>query len=151
MSIYSLKRKQLIQASVSDVWQFFSQPRNLNQITPDEMNFRIVSVSLEGDAYPGQMIEYRVRVFPGFRLKWLTEITHVRSEVSFVDEQRIGPYAIWHHQHHFEPTEEGVNMTDIVTYKLPFGILGRIFHPLISSKLNRIFDYRTMAIQQIFT
>ena len=101
--------------------------------------------------YAGLMIEYEVKPLMGIPMKWITEITHVDELKFFVDEQRKGPYKIWHHEHHFKQVENGIEMTDIVSYEVPFGILGKLAHPLIvKSKLNQIFDYRFKKVVEIF-
>jgi ligand-binding SRPBCC domain-containing protein len=100
--------------------------------------------------YPGLLIQYIVRPLLNIPTTWLTEITHVQEPVFFVDEQRVGPYTMWHHQHHFTETAEGVLMHDIVTYILPMGFLGDLMNPLVKSKLNAIFDYRTTQVEKRF-
>lgn len=151
MSIYTLERKQLLKAPIEKIWDFFSSPKNLKTLTPPEMNFHIVKMSRDVPAYAGQMIEYRVSPVKGVRVKWLTEITHVEEGKFFVDEQRVGPYAIWHHEHHFEPKDDGVYMTDIITYKIPFGWFGTLLHPFIKGRLKTIFDFRTEQTNKLFS
>lgn len=150
MSIYTLEKKQFIKSDLDSVWAFFSTPKNLKTLTPSEMNFEIIRISKDMGAYAGQMIEYRVTVLPGVRIKWLTEITHVQTRSFFVDEQRVGPYAIWHHEHHFVEKDGGVEMTDIITYRIPFGILGDLLSPMIGKRLKRIFDFRYDQTEKIF-
>jgi ligand-binding SRPBCC domain-containing protein len=148
--IHTLERTQLIPAPIGRVWDYFSTPENLNALTPPEMHFEIL-----GDPpamYQGQLIAYRIRVAPGIRVHWLTEIRHVRENAFFVDEQRAGPYQLWYHEHHFTPAEGGVRMTDRVTYALPFGPLGDFMHALwVRRTLRRIFDYRNEAVARLFT
>lgn len=147
---YYLRREQLIPAPIERVWPFFCDPRNLDRLTPDELRFKIVTPE-PPRMYPGQIIEYRVRFMPGLWSTWVTEIRHVREERYFVDEQRIGPYRLWYHEHHFEPVEGGVLMRDQVTYALPAGPLGQAVHALwVKAKLARIFDYRRELVRQIF-
>jgi len=98
--IHYLYREQVVSASLEEVWDFFSTPRNLNALTPDELSFRIIGEPA-GSMYEGQVIEYRVSFMKGIWSKWLTEITHVSEKRFFVDEQRVGPYKLWHHEHHF--------------------------------------------------
>jgi ligand-binding SRPBCC domain-containing protein len=101
--------------------------------------------------YAGLMIEYEVKPLLGIPMKWITEITHVDEMKFFVDEQRKGPYRIWHHEHHFKQVENGIEMTDIVSYEIPFGVLGKIAQPLIvKNKLNQIFDYRFQKVEELF-
>lgn len=151
MSFYQFKKQQLIRSSVDQIWEFISTPNNLKEITPKAMNFEILNKDLPQKMYPGMIISYKVSPMKWFRTTWVTEITHIQEKKYFIDEQRVGPYSIWHHQHILEPTDKGVKMTDIVSYKLPFGLLGRIAHGLfIRSKIRSIFDYRYDAIEAKF-
>lgn len=151
MGFYQLEKEQKVNASIDEVWDFISSPRNLKEITPDYMGFDIISKNLSEKMYPGMIISYKVSPVLGIKTLWVTEITHVKEKEFFVDEQRVGPYAIWHHQHHISPIENGVLMSDIVSYKPPFGILGTIANGiLIKSKLQEIFDYRQKAVIQKF-
>lgn len=151
MRARSLKRVQILPISLEKAWDFFSDPANLANITPPSMGFHILSDHRPARMYAGQLIEYRVSPLLGIPLYWMTEITHVVEGKYFIDEQRFGPYALWHHQHHFREVEGGVEMTDIVHYKIPLGILGaladRIF---VRQKLKQIFDYRFKAVSQLF-
>lgn len=149
--MYQLKSEQKIPASLTEVWDFISSPRNLNRIAPDYMDFQIVQKDLPEKMYPGLMIAYKVSPLLGIRLDWITEITYVEDLKYFVDEQRLGPFAIWHHEHKIEAIEGGVLMSDIVTYLPPLGILGKIANSLfVSKQVNEIFDYRTKALIEIF-
>lgn len=148
--IHSIRRVQILPISASEAWDFFSKPDNLEKITPGELSFQILSKS-EGDIHPGQMISYYVRPLLGIKLFWLTEITHVIPGKMFVDEQRRGPYALWHHAHHFREVPGGVEMIDLVHYELPLGWLGNIMHGLfIRKKLNTIFDFRKVSLEKYF-
>jgi ligand-binding SRPBCC domain-containing protein len=150
MSVHTLVRKQLIQADIDSIWQFFSSPDNLAAITPTYMNFRITSEKEYG-IYPGQIITYKVSPLLSIPLSWMTEITHVVDKRMFVDEQRVGPYSLWHHKHLFEQTPEGILMTDIVHYQLPLYFIGDIIHYLfIKQQLHNIFDYRHEKVKEIF-
>ena len=151
MAYYQFKAKQLIKASPEKVWDFISSPVNLKTITPDYMGFDITSEDLPGRMYPGMVISYKVSPLLGIKMNWLTEITHVKEGEFFVDEQRVGPYALWHHQHRIEAVPEGTMMYDIVTYAPPMGFLGAIANKLvIRKKLKEIFDYRELAVEQYF-
>jgi ligand-binding SRPBCC domain-containing protein len=132
-------------------WDFFSDPRNLAKITPPELDFKILT-ELPDRIHPGMMIEYRVRPLLGIPVRWLTEITHVEPGKYFVDEQRIGPYRIWHHEHHFRQLDDGqIEMTDRVTYVLPFSPLSDLIHPfLVRPQLAKIFAYREKAVNELF-
>ncbi len=125
MKIYELKRKQILNKPLAEVWDFFSTPRNLNAITPPGLDFRILS-ELPREMFAGQIISYSILILPFYRQTWVTEISHVSPRQFFVDEQRFGPYKFWHHRHDFEERDEGVLMTDHVHYALPFGSLGRL-------------------------
>jgi len=151
MAFYQLQQTQKIPASVDAVWDFISSPMNLKEITPDYLGFLVTSNNNENKMYPGMIITYKVSPLLGIKLSWMTEITHVKDKEYFVDEQRVGPYSLWHHQHKITTIEGGVLMTDIVTYQPPFGFLGAIANTLIiKSKLKEIFDYRTVAVEKRF-
>lgn len=148
--IHSLHREQWVPASMEAVWAYFSDPNNLNALTPPDMNFEIVA---GGDVrmYQGQLIEYRVEFIRGIRSPWLTEIAHVNPHQLFVDEQRLGPYRFWYHEHRFEAISGGVKMVDHVSYAPPFGFLGDMLTALwIRGRLEHIFDYRQQKIAQLF-
>lgn len=101
--------------------------------------------------YTGQIIEYFVSPVAGIRMHWVTEITHVSENEYFVDEQKIGPYSLWHHKHFLKEVDGGIEMTDIVHYKAPLGILGDLVNSLfIRNQLKKIFDYRYKKIDEIF-
>ena len=149
--VHVLESSQIIQDTIERTWDFFSDPRNLSRITPPELDFTILT-SLPDRIYPGMMIEYRVRPLFGIPFRWVTEITHVEPGKSFVDEQRIGPYRIWHHEHRFKPLGDGrIEMSDRVTYVLPFGPLGDLVHPiLVQPQLAKIFAFREKAVREVF-
>lgn len=151
MSIHQLKTKQIVPASLKEVWEFMENPRNLKKITPDYMGFDIVSQGLPEKMHTGLLIEYKVSPVLKLPMTWLTEITHLQEQVFFVDEQRVGPYKLWHHQHHFEETAKGVLMRDIVSYQLPFGPIGDFTHQMfVKKQLLSIFDYRYQAVEDYF-
>lgn len=149
-SIRTLIREQSVPADLRAVWEFFSDPCNLNAITPPDLHFEIMS----GGAVrmtPGQLIEYRISLLPGWRSLWLTEIAHVREPHIFVDEQRLGPYRFWYHEHTFQPIPGGVRLGDRVRYALPFGLLGDLAHRLfVRRRLEAIFDFRRDRIAERF-
>ncbi len=148
--MYQLKTKQFVKTDMATCWDFFSDPKNLSKITPQSMGF-IVRTELPDKMYEGLMIEYTVRPMLGIPMNWITEIKTVKNHSFFVDEQRKGPYRIWHHEHHFKEVDGGVEMTDIVSYELPFGFLGRLMHPiLVKNKLKEIFDYRRQKVDELF-
>ena len=142
MDIYILERKQRLPITVKEAWDFFSNPENLAQITPPGIGFKMTSEAPER-IYPGSILTYEISPFAGIRIIWVTEITHVREPEFFVDDQRLGPYKFWHHQHLFNEIEGGVEVVDLVHYALPLGTIGKIVHELMVKKLlNEIFDYR---------
>jgi ligand-binding SRPBCC domain-containing protein len=150
MKIYTLHKKQKLPISVEEAWTFLSSPANLKVITPDYMGFNILS-GADKPMFPGQIIQYIVTPVLGIKTKWVTEITHVKDREYFVDEQRFGPYALWHHKHFIKAIEGGVEMEDIIDYKLPMGILGQLVHPfLVQPKLEEIFNYRTKKLEALF-
>lgn len=137
--------------SLDQAWDFFSKPDNLKEITPANLGFNIISKHHGSTMYPGQIIEYTVKPILGIPLYWMTEITHVIDKQFFVDEQRFGPYSLWHHQHHFKTIDGGVEMTDIVHYKLPLWILGDIAQVImVKSQLSGIFNHRYKAVEDRF-
>lgn len=148
--MYRIERTQVLPISLDEAWAFFSSPKNLAKITPKELGF-VVHGNVPEVMYPGLFIEYTVSPLLGIPMRWVTEITHVREGSYFVDEQRVGPYAIWHHEHFFESVPGGVKMTDVVHYKVPLGILGNLVHPwLVRPKLEQIFSYRWAANERMF-
>lgn len=148
--MYQLKRKQLVKSDINTCWDFFSSPQNLKRITPPYMGFNI-KFEMPEKMYEGLMIEYSVKPVLGIPMTWITEIKTVKDNLFFVDEQRKGPYKMWHHEHHFKEVDGGVEMTDIVSYEIPLGILGRLAHVLfVKKKLAEIFDFRIKMVDEIF-
>jgi len=142
-----LYRVQKINAGIDEVWNYFSTPSNLPVITPDWLNFKIIS-DVPDNMYEGLIIEYRVSPILNIPFKWVTEITHVKKPYFFVDEQRFGPYKFWHHKHFFEKLYDGrVLMIDDVHYIVNFDILDKLF---VAKRLKAIFDYRYKKIEEIF-
>lgn len=133
MKAASLKRVQLLNTDIQTAWDFFSTPVNLAEITPDWLDFQIVS-DVPDAMYEGLIVQYNVHPFLHLPVGWTTEITHMRQPYFFVDEQRAGPYKLWHHQHHFKETESGVEMTDLVHYILPFEPFSSILLGELSEK-----------------
>lgn len=151
MAIYQFYKEQILDASIDQVWDFISSPANLKKITPPYMGFDITTKHLPKKMYQGMMISYKVSPLPGFKSNWLTEITHVDPGKYFVDEQRSGPYRIWHHEHRLNPHKNGVLMTDLITYQPPFGILGVVANKLlIKNQLEEIFTYRRNKLIDLF-
>ncbi len=151
MKIYSFKRLQVLPMSLREAWDFFSSPQNLGLITPNHMGFDILYQSGTEKMYAGKIIRYRIEIFPHISIQWITEITHVKEPDFFVDEQRYGPYAMWHHQHHFRELASGVEMIDEINYAVPFGLIGRFAHHIfVERQVSAIFDYRAKALTEYF-
>lgn len=151
MSHFQLRREQFVKTNLETIWGFVSSPENLKEITPDYMLFDITSKELPEKMYPGMIITYKVSPLFNIKMNWVTEITQVKDHHFFIDEQRMGPYKMWHHQHFFEEKDNGVLMTDIVTYIPPFGLLGDIANKFfIKKQLNDIFNYRFKIMDKKF-
>ncbi len=148
--VYRLSSKQKLPISVDKAWEFLSSPKNLKTITPAYMSFDILS-GADKPMFAGQIIQYIVTPVLGIKTNWVTEITHVVDKHYFVDEQRFGPYSLWHHKHFIKEIDGGVEMEDIIDYKVPFGFLGRLVHPfLVKPKLTEIFNHRTKKLIELF-
>ncbi|MEL6355371.1 MAG: SRPBCC family protein [Bacteroidota bacterium] len=142
----------VIPRSLAETWNFFSRPENLEKLTPKEVSFEFLTPLAGVEMYPGLAIQYRVSPFPGFKTDWITEITHIKHHEYFVDDQRVGPFALWHHQHHFRAlNEQETEVKDIVHYQAPLGILGTIADWLfVYRQVQKIFTYREEAIREYF-
>ncbi len=150
MKLYQIHAKQALPISKEQAWNFLSTPQNLGLITPDHMSFDIQTEEV-GPMYAGQIIQYKISPFAGYSTKWVTEITHVKDEEYFVDEQRFGPYSLWHHKHFIKKVNGYIVMEDIVDYKLPLGILGRFAHLLfVKRQLKGIFKFREQKLIELF-
>jgi ligand-binding SRPBCC domain-containing protein len=152
MKTYVLKTEQAIPISLDRAWDFFSSPLNLAKITPNDMKFVVTSdYTAETKMYAGMIITYKISPLLGIKMDWMTEITHVADKQYFVDEQRFGPYALWHHQHHFKEIKGGVLMNDILHYAIPYGPIGRLSNSIfVGNKVKQIFAYREKAIEKLF-
>jgi len=151
MKVYSLERKVVLPITMEQAWEFFSNPKNLKEITPDYMYFKVTNEDELEKMYPGQIITYIVKPVLGIPMSWCTEIKNVEKHKMFVDEQRFGPYALWHHKHKFREVDGGVENLDLVHYAIPFGIFGRIAHWLfVKKKLTEIFDFRNKKLAELF-
>ena len=150
MKVNQLKTIQNLPISIEEAWDFFSNPNNLKVITPEWLNIKITS-RLPEKMYPGMIISYKVHPMLGIPTTWVTEITQVNEPYYFVDEQKFGPYKMWHHQHHFKETENGVEMIDIVDYALPFDPFSRPINSLlVEKKVKEIFRFREKKLIEIF-
>ena len=149
--MYQLRKTQNIPISVSEAWDFFSKPDNLAKITPEYMNFKILSKSDAGEMYPGMFITYTVSPLFHLSLNWATEITQIKQHKYFIDHQVKGPYKIWHHEHHFKAIDGGTEMRDVLFYDMPYGFLGRLVHKLfIQKRVEEIFEFRERKIKELF-
>ena len=150
MKIYTLHKKQKLPISIDEAWAFLCNPGNLSKLTPKEMNMKIIS-GADRPMYAGQVLQYSVTPLPGFKTKWISEITQYKEKEYFIDLQLYGPYAFWHHKHFVHEIDHGVEMEDIIDYKVPFGILGQWLHPfLVKPKLESIFNYRKEQLEKLF-
>ena len=150
MRIYQFHAKQNLPISLDEAWKLLSDPKNLKKITPEYMGFKILS-GADRPIFAGQIIQYIVTPVLNIPTKWVTEITHVADKHYFVDEQRFGPYAMWHHAHFIKEIEGGVEMEDIINYKIPLGIIGQMVHPfLVKPKLEEIFEYRRKKLITLY-
>lgn len=151
MSVFTKSWSIWLPIKLDQAWNFFSRPENLKLITPPDMQFKLQSDLLNTEMYEGMVIHYSVRPFFGIEVAWTTEITHIKPLHYLVDEQRSGPFKIWHHEHHFKLKENGVQMDDLLHYTLPFGFLGRwVKEAFISEKIDSIFAYRTQELKTRF-
>jgi ligand-binding SRPBCC domain-containing protein len=147
--LYKLTREIVVAEKPDKVWTFLATPANLNELTPEGLSFRILT-QLPEKMYNGLIIEYKIKIPLAGTWHWITEIKHIREGKSFVDEQRRGPYKFWYHYHEIEETSEGTKITDVVTYDIPFLILGKILHAIyIKKKLNEIFNFRSKKFSEL--
>ncbi|NNL83460.1 MAG: SRPBCC family protein [Winogradskyella sp.] len=150
MKIYTLHKTQKLPITKAEAWTFLSDPKNLSRLTPPKMKFTILS-GADRPMFPGQVIQYSVSPLPGITSKWVSEITHLDYGNYFVDLQLYGPYAFWHHKHFIHEIEGGVEMEDIIDYKVPLGWLGQLIHPLVvKPKLEEIFAFRKTQLEELF-
>lgn len=150
MSVHKLQFKQIIAQPIEVVWQFFSNPNNLETITPPEMGFKH-TVYEDDCVYAGMIILHKVKPVLNLPINWMTEITQVNAPNLFIDEQRKGIYSFWHHQHHFKSVEQGTEMIDIVHYEVPYGFLGDVVNTLyVRNKIQAVFDFRFKKVEEIF-
>jgi ligand-binding SRPBCC domain-containing protein len=151
MVIHTINRTLTVHAPLAECWSFFSNPRNLARITPPNLGLHVPG-DVPDEMHAGLMIEYRVRPLFGFQIVWLTEITHVDQPRYFVDEQRVGPYRIWHHEHRFYPVDsDRTEVLDTIHYVLPLSPISEIIHGVtVEPKLRQIFEYRERVIRELF-
>ncbi len=146
-----LVTNQFLPIGIDEAWEFFSKPGNLKEITPSYMGFDITSDYNTNEMHAGMIITYKVRPLFNIPLNWMTEIMHVEKPWFFVDNQKKGPFSIWHHQHHFQEVNGGINMKDIVHYAAPMGILGLpVEKTIIKKRVQHIFDHRYKVLEDHF-
>lgn len=150
MKLHQFKAKQILPISLDKAWSFFSDPGNLSKLTPEYLNFKITT-ELPNEMYEGMIISYKVHPILGIPVNWVTEITSVKEKNFFIDEQRFGPYKFWHHQHHFNEVDGGLEMIDVISYALPFDPFSRLINKLlVEKKIKGIFDFRQKVLKKIF-
>lgn len=152
MKTYRVEFTQKVSVDLDTAWDFFSSPLNLAEITPEDMTFDVTSpIAEDAKMFPGMIITYQVSPLLGIKLNWVTEITHVKDKVYFIDEQRFGPFAFWHHNHHFESIDGGVLMHDTLHYSVGWGPVGILANELVvRHKINEIFNYRYKKVEALF-
>ena len=151
MKLTQLYFEQKIHTDIDTLWKFISSPKNLSKITPDYMKFEILSSIKDQDMYEGMIISYNVQPILGIKMNWVTEITHIKEKEYFVDEQRSGPYNMWHHEHLIKETDDGVIMQDIISYIPPFSFFGLILNKIfIKKQIISIFEYRETVLNRLF-
>jgi ligand-binding SRPBCC domain-containing protein len=150
MKMKHLQFEQFLPISLEEAWDFFSTPKNLNRITPGDVHFKLLN-ELPDKIYPGMIITYDISPFLNIHFNWVTEITTVKHQEYFVDEQRKGPYRTWHHEHHFKETTGGVLMTDKLYYDIGKSVFGWLAGKLfVDKKVKAIFEYRRKQLEELF-
>lgn len=146
---YLFEAELLIPAPVEKVFEFFSDAQNLERITPEILNFKIVT-PLPIRMQKGTLIDYKIKI-RGVPAKWKTLIDAWEPPFLFIDSQINGPYKMWQHTHSFKTVEGGTLMKDSVRYSLPFGIFGQLVHPfLVRPDVEKIFRHRNGVISKYF-
>lgn len=150
MKMYRLSNTQKLPISLEEAWEFLSNPTQLENITTDELSFQKLH-DIPDKMYEGMLMQLRLKPFLGIPIDWLTEITHIKEKEYFIDEQRVGPFRFWHHEHRVLPIEGGVEIQDTVHYVMPFSIFGRFVHWLFLRKqVENIFIYREETMEKVF-
>ncbi len=149
--MHTLRYSQKLPLSLEECWKFFSCPKNLKIITPEHLGFEILNDQEIDTIYPGRIIHYKIKPILNIPVEWVTEITHIQKPDYFIDEQRIGPYKLWHHEHHFEAIPNGVLMRDVVYYQLFSRFIGRALNSLwVKKEVEAIFAYRKDKLEKLF-
>lgn len=153
MKVTQWSASQKVNGTIEEVWNFFSNPVNLDQLTPKEVNFSIKSISGDGPMYPGMLVQYKIKPLKWLPIYfyWVAEIKQVHQNLRFIDEQRYGPFAFWYHEHAFEAVEDGVIVKDMLHYRVPLGFIGKLIDWLvIRLAIKRIFRTRTEILHEYF-
>ena len=150
--IHTLWQEQLLNTDVHTLWNFISHPHNLNQITPESLHFEILSQNLPEQIYTGLLLKYRIQIPLIGKQYWVTEIKTVEPDHQFIDEQRLGPYKFWYHQHTLKQAGNQVLMQDHITYILPwFSVFPSLLNQLvIKNQLASIFNFRMQKFAELF-
>ena len=147
--MYFLKRQQIVDKPLDEVFDFFAKPENLAKITPSSLGFKMLSPS-PVVMKEGALIDYTIKLM-GIPIRWTTLITLFDPPNKFIDQQIRGPYSFWHHTHTFSKVDSGTSISDEVQYLLPLGIFGNIAHGLwVKRQLKRIFAYRAEIVSTYF-
>lgn len=147
-SFHELEFEQWIPQPLDKTFAFFKKCENLEPLTPEFMNLKIVDKSTE-KVNEGTTIDYRLRLH-GIPLVWQSKITEWEPNRRFADIQTKGPYSFWHHKHEFEEKNGGTLLKDYVTYKIPFGILGDLMaNHFVKKDLENIFSFRRSKINEL--
>lgn len=150
VKMYKFVTKQCLPIPLEEAWSFFSTPANLIKLTPEWMNIQKMNM-IQNRMYPGMLIQYQIQPILGIPLHWVTEITQMKELEYFIDVQRFGPFRFWHHEHHFKEINGGVEMTDILYYALPVGVIGQIVHACsVKRQMKQVFDYRFQMLERVF-
>ena len=149
--MYKLKFAQKLPISVEESWAFFSQPTNLLHLTPPHLGFEMLDTEKNKKIYPGQIISHLIRPFLKIPIEWTSEIVQVHEPYYFIDHQICGPYRFWHHEHRFNPIDKGVEIVDLIHYKLPLGYIGQFFHFVkVQKEIQTVFSYRKRKLEELF-
>lgn len=149
MKLQQFTATQALPIPIDQAWDFFTQVQNLLLLTPPELEMTLHH-GADRELYAGQIIEYGVKPLPLYRTRWVTHITQVKNGVYFTDEQLYGPYATWHHTHFFHAIDGGTLIEDVIYYRLPFGLIGKLFLPIVKRQLTGIFRFRESVLKQQF-
>jgi len=149
MKLHRFEQTHVLPISLETAWEFFSDSKNLDGMTPPELEFETLAGNDEL-MFPGQIIVHRIGLAPMVKVLWTTEITQMEFQSYFIDEQRSGPYRFWHHLHRFEACEGGTRVIDRIHYALPFFPFGELGRPMVRDRLDQIFGFRRACLEKRF-